>query len=96
MLRVPDGRGLTVWQQFVTIHNHMSRLEVRLPEREFDRGGARSGTVSVTELMHPLKPTARPRCAAPNFGRRHRHVLLPKLWVRLAEIQAVGQSASLQ
>ena len=85
MLRVTDGRGLTVCQHFVTIQDHMPKLEVRLPERESDRGGATSGTVSVTELMHPLKPTSRPRCGAPNFGRRHRHVLLPKLWVRLAE-----------
>src|ERR1700758_5136429 len=62
----------------------MPELEVRLPERESDSGGARPGTVSVTELMHPLKPTARPRCAAPNFGRRYRHLLLPKSWARLA------------
>lgn len=85
MLRVTDRLGLPVRQQFVIIQDHMPELEVRLPERESDRGGARSGTVSVTELMHPLNPTARPRCAASNFGRRHRHVPLPKLWARHAE-----------
>ena len=31
----------------------MPTLEVRLPERESDGGGARAATVSVTQLMHP-------------------------------------------
>jgi len=53
MLRVTDGRGLTVCQQFVTIQDHMPNLEVRMPKRESVRGGGRSATVSVTELMHP-------------------------------------------
>jgi hypothetical protein len=83
--RVTDRLSLAERQQFVTIQDHMPELEVRLPERESDRGGARSGTASVTELMHPLKAEARSRCAAPNLGRRHRHVPLPKLWVRHAE-----------
>ena len=60
-LLVTDGRGLTVCQHSVTIQDHMPEFENRLPEREFDRGGARSGTVSVTELMYPVRPIARPR-----------------------------------
>ena len=38
-----------------------------------------------TKSAYHLKPTTRPRCAAPNFGRRHRHLLLPKVWNRFAE-----------
>lgn len=51
MLRVTDRLGLTVCKQFVAIHN-------QAPERESDRNGARSGTLSLTELMHPLRPTS--------------------------------------
>ena len=52
-LRVTDGFGRTVCQQFVTIHDHMPELEVRLPERESNGAGAGAATVSVTQLMHP-------------------------------------------
>jgi len=40
--------------------------------------------LSVIVFIGLSPSTARPRRAAPNFGRRHRHVLLPELWVRLA------------
>ena len=53
MLSVTDGRGLTVCQQFVTIHDDMPELDVRLPERESNGGGAGAATVSLTQLMHP-------------------------------------------
>jgi hypothetical protein len=43
MLRVTDGSALTVCQQFITIQDYMPELEVRLPEREPDRGGEDRG-----------------------------------------------------
>jgi predicted Zn-dependent protease len=52
-LRVTNGFGLTVCQQFVTIHDHMPQLEVRLPERESNGAGEGAATVSVKQLMHP-------------------------------------------
>jgi hypothetical protein len=52
-LRVTDGIGLTVCEQFVAIHNQMPPLVVRLPERESGGAGAGSATVSVAQLMHP-------------------------------------------
>jgi len=45
-------------------------------------------TLSVAKALmaaHFLTTASKVGTAAPNFGRRHRHVLLPKLWVRLAE-----------
>ena len=39
MLRVTDGSALTVRQQFIPIQDYMPELEVRLSERESDRGG---------------------------------------------------------
>ncbi|MCU1238814.1 MAG: Tetratricopeptide 2 repeat protein [Candidatus Solibacter sp.] len=58
MLRVTDGRGLTICQQLVTIHDHMPELEVRLPERESHGAGGGAATVSVTQLMHPPQKRA--------------------------------------
>ena len=52
-LRVTDGFGGTVCQQFVTINNQMPSLEVRWPERESHGAGAGAATVSVKQLMHP-------------------------------------------
>jgi len=83
MLRVTDGRGLS--QHCVTIQDHMPELVVRLPQRKSGRGGARSGTVSVMELMHPLKQwrdrAAPRRTSAGDIGtcccRTHRSGLLP-------------------
>jgi tetratricopeptide (TPR) repeat protein len=57
-LRVTDAFGVTLYQQFVTIQEHMPELEVRLPERESDGAGARAATVSVTQLMHPPQKKA--------------------------------------
>jgi len=45
-------------------------------------------TLSVAKALmaaHFLTTASKVGTAAPNFGRRHRHVLLPKLWVRLVE-----------
>jgi len=52
-VRVTNVFGRTVCQQFVTIHDHMPELEVRLPERESNGAGAGAATVSATQLMHP-------------------------------------------
>jgi tetratricopeptide (TPR) repeat protein len=52
ILRVTDGHGLTVCQQFVAIHDYMPELNVRLPERE-SNGAAGAATVSLKQLMHP-------------------------------------------
>jgi hypothetical protein len=49
----------------------------------------------MTRILFSTTATTN-RCATPNFGRRHRHVLLPKLWVRLAESEGWGQPALLQ
>jgi len=54
-LRVIDGFGQTVCQQFVVIEKHMPPLEIQLPEGEpYDTGrGAGAATVSIRQLMHP-------------------------------------------
>ena len=59
-LRVTDGFGLTVCQQFVTIHDHMPQLEVRLPERESDGAGAGGGdrVGKATDASAPQKGSA--------------------------------------
>ncbi len=57
-LRVPRGFGLTVCQQFVTIHEHMPKLEVRLPERESNGAGEGAATVSAKQLMYPPRKKA--------------------------------------
>ena len=56
-LRVTNGFGLTVCQQFVTIHDHMSELQVRLPEREAIGGGEGAPTVSVKRQRAPFAVT---------------------------------------
>ena len=53
VLRVTDGRGLTVCQQLVTIRRQAPDLEVRLPERESQGAGGGAATVSVMQLTHP-------------------------------------------
>ena len=53
VLRVTDGRGLTVCQQLVTIREQAPDLGIRLPERESHDAGAGASTVSVRQLMHP-------------------------------------------
>ncbi len=67
-LRLTDGYGPTVCQQFVTA------------ERESDRGGARARTVCVTELMHPPDQEhgadLRMRCVCPAPSRGGRSVAL--------------------
>ena len=57
-LRVTNGFGRTVCQQFVTIQDHMPELEIRLPERESNGSGAGAVTVSVTQLTHPPRKKA--------------------------------------
>jgi tetratricopeptide (TPR) repeat protein len=52
-LRVTNGFGQTIFQQFVNIHEHMPELEVRLPQLESNGAGAGAATVSVTQLTHP-------------------------------------------
>ena len=52
-LHVTGPFGLTLCQQFVTIHDHMPELDVRLPERESHGAGAGAATVSVKQLVHP-------------------------------------------
>ena len=52
-LHVTDRSGQALWQQSVDIQMPMPDVEVRLPDREPDRGGSRTSTVSLTELMHP-------------------------------------------
>jgi len=57
-LRVTDGRGLTICEQWVTIQDHMPDLDVRLPEVESGGAGGSGATVSVKQLMHPPKKKA--------------------------------------
>ena len=52
-LRVTDGFGRAVCQQFVTIDKQMPPLDVRLPELESHGAGAGAATVPVKQLMHP-------------------------------------------
>jgi len=52
-LRVTDGSGQTVCQEYVTVREPVAEFEIRLPERESDRRATQAATVSLNELMHP-------------------------------------------
>ena len=51
LLRVTDLHGDTVYQQFVTIQEHFSEIQVSLPDS--GRTPVHPGKVSLTQLMHP-------------------------------------------
>jgi tetratricopeptide (TPR) repeat protein len=51
LLHVTDVQGQTVYQQFVTIREHMNEVTVHLPEPEHRPGAP--GTISVKQLSHP-------------------------------------------
>jgi tetratricopeptide (TPR) repeat protein len=56
LLRVTDVDGQTLYQQYVTVQEHMRELAVRLPESE-RRPPPAPGTVSLKQLSNP--PTKR-------------------------------------
>jgi hypothetical protein len=51
VLLVTNVHGDAVFQQFVTVHEHMDELRVALPESV--NGPSKAGKVSVTQLLHP-------------------------------------------
>jgi tetratricopeptide (TPR) repeat protein len=51
LLRVTNVQGQTLYQQYVTVQEHMRELTVRLPESE--RRPSAPGTVSLMQLSHP-------------------------------------------
>ena len=53
VLRVTNCRGMSIFQQSVTIQVQMTELEVRVPDRETHGSAKTKATVSVGELKHP-------------------------------------------
>ena len=52
LFRITDVQGQTVYQQYVTIQEHMREFTVRLPE-SFRRQPLTPGTMSMKQLTHP-------------------------------------------